>query len=346
MLSKQEGIPRKRKKNLTSAIEERKEKQDYTSAVKGLEKIFDFLQRSRQTVTQLFMHFDSTRDGVLERKEIVDGLLKFTDTSLSHSQIEALLNILDSSGDGVVQLNELEEYIKNFRKLHKEGGFEKVVNASIEKNTDFVFPNWLTSRSDFCALFTRFAKDKDQNESDNERISRLFGRSVDRKLTREDMHLLARWLQSKNILNGLSFQRYLELSPSLKFIEAEPGYIVCRQGEIGDAFYIVFSGNVDIIVDGQHVHRVEAGCGFGERSLETDEPRNATCLCSVTSQLLQVKAHDYKMMIKQHRIKKLKFATEFLQSDCNVVRNWPYSKIFSLSNMLVRRQVSDLFMSN
>ena len=329
------------RKPLTSTKEHRQLISDNISAVKALDNIEEYVQSSTTTVSKLFHELDANYDGFLEKNEFVTGILKLTDIRLTRGQVEALVDLVDYSGDGFVQLDELEKYMKVFRKLKREKGKQYLTTLFTKQDNDNVFPNWLTARSDFCSLFTRFVQDSTGENVDEGKIGKLFV-DVRPKLTRENMHRLGRWLQQKNILNGLSFQRYVDLSQKMHFMETTSGQILCQQGEIGDAFFIIFSGSVDIIVDSIKVITLCAGESFGERSLETNGPRNATGQCSCSCQILYIKAHDYKMLVKQHRTKKLKYAINFLQNDCLIMRMWSYSKISTLSTMLVRRTVRSI----
>jgi CRP-like cAMP-binding protein/Zn-dependent protease len=54
------------------------------------------------------------------------------------------------------------------------------------------------------------------------------------------------------------------------------GEVLIRQGEPGDAFYAIGTGQVDVVRDGSPVTMLGPGDHFGEVALLTDEPRNAT----------------------------------------------------------------------
>uniref|UniRef100_A0A7S2L6I5 Calmodulin n=1 Tax=Leptocylindrus danicus TaxID=163516 RepID=A0A7S2L6I5_9STRA len=328
----------KRKKVVTSAREERQRYEDNIGAVKALQKLDEYISRSKTSIILLFKRLDSSHDGALENEEIIRGFMKLTDISMTLGQAEALVEFIDFSGDGVIQIDELDKCLRDFRKAKREGGLQQVIDNATESRVDRVFPNWLVAREDFRLIFTRFAEDDDSDcNKEQLKVQRLFGVEQEKR-SREDMQVLALWMQRNSVLPGLSYKRYLDLSKYINFLEAEPGHSLCAQGEIGDAFYILFAGEVQVLVDGQLAHTLVAGEGFGERSLETDEPRNATCICSQTSRLLVVKAKDYKSMLKQHQTKKFNFAMDYLQHRCEVIRDWPYTKVYHLSGSLVRRQ--------
>ena len=65
------------------------------------------------------------------------------------------------------------------------------------------------------------------------------------------------------------------------------GEWVMRKGEQGDGFYVVFSGGCDIFPDESHppVVTLKEGKSFGEQSLLTDAPRNASIMASTDTTL-------------------------------------------------------------
>ncbi len=54
------------------------------------------------------------------------------------------------------------------------------------------------------------------------------------------------------------------------------GEAIIRQGEMGDEFFVIGKGDVEIVIDGNVVNRLGAGSFFGEVSLIKEQPRNAT----------------------------------------------------------------------
>lgn len=77
------------------------------------------------------------------------------------------------------------------------------------------------------------------------------------------------------------------IAMAAKFQEYSPGQIIVRQGDVGDAFYMVERGCVDVYIqDGQQqrpVVTLKAGDFFGEKALLSSDVRTATCVASVST---------------------------------------------------------------
>jgi putative peptide zinc metalloprotease protein len=81
------------------------------------------------------------------------------------------------------------------------------------------------------------------------------------------------------------------------------GKVIVRQGEVGDRFYIVRQGHVEVTQRDQRgvtqiVNQLDRGDYFGEVALLRDAPRNATCRATVPTETLSLGRHEFDMLVK------------------------------------------------
>jgi CRP-like cAMP-binding protein/Zn-dependent protease len=72
------------------------------------------------------------------------------------------------------------------------------------------------------------------------------------------------------------------------WINAAPGETIIRQGEEGEAFYGLVSGQVEVVRDGEPLGALRAGAHFGEIALLTDAPRTASVIARTPARLFRL----------------------------------------------------------
>jgi CRP-like cAMP-binding protein len=75
-------------------------------------------------------------------------------------------------------------------------------------------------------------------------------------------------------------------------LSVQAGEVVIQAGEVGDRFYIVADGELDILAEGLHktAHKADY---FGEIALLRDVPRTATVKATVDSQLYALQRDNF-----------------------------------------------------
>jgi MFS family permease len=91
-----------------------------------------------------------------------------------------------------------------------------------------------------------------------------------------------------------------QLAASLVPVRVAAGEDVFRQGEPGDRFYIVDSGEVVVSVDGEPVNRLGRGGYFGEIALLRDVPRTATVTAETDTNLLALERDEFIAAVTGH----------------------------------------------
>ena len=80
---------------------------------------------------------------------------------------------------------------------------------------------------------------------------------------------------------------------------AAPGEDLIVQGEAGDAFYVIGSGQVDVERDGHVIATLGPGEHFGEVALLTDEPRNATVTAHTPLRVFSLDRDGFAQVVAQ-----------------------------------------------
>jgi signal-transduction protein with cAMP-binding, CBS, and nucleotidyltransferase domain len=83
------------------------------------------------------------------------------------------------------------------------------------------------------------------------------------------------------------------LARAVHEVDVAAGELVFTQGDVGDAFYVVASGAVELDASGTVVAVQERGGWFGEIALLRDVPRTATARALLDSRLLRLERHAF-----------------------------------------------------
>ncbi|MBI5245353.1 MAG: cyclic nucleotide-binding domain-containing protein [Elusimicrobia bacterium] len=79
-----------------------------------------------------------------------------------------------------------------------------------------------------------------------------------------------------------------------------PGEVVFKQGEEGDALYLVSEGLIGVSAGGKEVARLGPGECLGELALVDEEPRSATATALEESRLLRISSDDFNNLLPTH----------------------------------------------
>jgi MFS family permease len=114
-----------------------------------------------------------------------------------------------------------------------------------------------------------------------------------------DPHRL-RLLQAIPIFAPLSPPVLERLASRLTPVQAQGGEEIIREGDHGDRFYVVSSGEVDVLVDGRPPRREGEGSYFGEIALLRDVPRTATVRAATDVELYALDRDDFLPAVTGH----------------------------------------------
>jgi len=123
-----------------------------------------------------------------------------------------------------------------------------------------------------------------------------------KKRSRPDVVMLLSLLKGNAFFSKLDYEVKLELASIMGLQSVKEGNNVFKQGDVGNLFYIVLNGEVDVFVTHMGIQfkacTYNVGGSFGERALLTSEPRAATVTCVTDSDFLVIGRRDYLRVLR------------------------------------------------
>ncbi|KAL1240823.1 cAMP-dependent protein kinase regulatory subunit [Trichinella spiralis] len=95
-------------------------------------------------------------------------------------------------------------------------------------------------------------------------------------------------------------------------VEANAGEVIIQQGDEGDNFYVIDSGEVEVFVNNKSVTTIKESGSFGELALIYGTPRAATVLAKTRVKLWALDRDTYRRILMGSTIRKRKQYEEFL----------------------------------
>jgi len=81
-------------------------------------------------------------------------------------------------------------------------------------------------------------------------------------------------------------------------ISIPSGQEIFKDGDRGDAMYVVLSGTVSIVHNGKWIEDVDSGSIFGEMALIDDQPRSASAVAKSDVQLARVDQKRFEFLVQ------------------------------------------------
>ncbi|WP_102349511.1 peptidase domain-containing ABC transporter [Bacillus sp. Marseille-P3661] len=110
------------------------------------------------------------------------------------------------------------------------------------------------------------------------------------------------FLKRSTVLAPINANELRSLLDKIQIIHFSKGENIVTEGEVGDAFYIISSGTVDVIKDSENykvLNTLEAGAFFGELALLTGDTRKATVQANDNVQVFKLSKDDFDSLIKR-----------------------------------------------
>ncbi len=114
---------------------------------------------------------------------------------------------------------------------------------------------------------------------------------------RQEVRKLRDCLQEVDFLYQLKLEELDKLMAAMKKRRYPAGHDVIRQGERGDAFYLIASGRLSVWVKGKQVATRYPGEFFGEGALVNDAPRSATVRTEAETELYILHKDEFNKIL-------------------------------------------------
>lgn len=166
----------------------------------------------------------------------------------------------------------------------------------------------------------------DKSEDVTERLLKVVGKSPLLKMLDED--------QKDMIVKAFT-------GPIIK----EAGDTIIEQGDIGDVFYLLESGLVDVYVqkkgeDSKKVHTYKSGDAFGELALMYNAPRAATCVAQDDCKLWALDRTSFRVIVVAAAMQKRETYQGFL-SRVPILQTLTEMEIMTLADSLIEEKYND-----
>jgi len=125
----------------------------------------------------------------------------------------------------------------------------------------------------------------------------------------------------------------------------EAGDDIIVQGDIGDVFYLLEDGSVDVLISKNKaepvkVHTYKPGDAFGELAIMYNAPRAATCRAASTSKLWALDRVSFKVIVVAAAMQKRELYKSFLEK-VDILSSLNEMEVMTLADSLAEEKYDD-----
>jgi CRP-like cAMP-binding protein len=107
-------------------------------------------------------------------------------------------------------------------------------------------------------------------------------------------------LKRAPLFEGLSRKELVQLARVSDDLEVPSGKVLCREGEVGQEFFVIVDGKVEITRKGKRVTSRGGGDFFGEIALLEETPRMATVTTKTPVRLFVLTRADFRHLVDEN----------------------------------------------
>ncbi|HEX2416314.1 MAG TPA: cyclic nucleotide-binding domain-containing protein [Thermoleophilaceae bacterium] len=118
------------------------------------------------------------------------------------------------------------------------------------------------------------------------------------KLFSQDAKVKA--LKRAPLFDGLSRKELAQLARVSEDLEVEPGTVLCKEGDIGQEFFVIVDGKIKVTRKGRRVAARGAPDFVGEIALLEELPRTATVTAETSVRLFVLTGKDFRHLLDEN----------------------------------------------
>lgn len=124
-----------------------------------------------------------------------------------------------------------------------------------------------------------------------------------------DVSMLLPILKKIPLFADLNEEQHKDIIQHIVLMYYPQSYTIFKEGDAGDALYILKSGQVSVIKEpkeegdlAQKIAEINTGGFFGEMALVSDVPRNATVKATMDSEVFILNKDDFNKLLSENTV--------------------------------------------
>jgi CRP/FNR family transcriptional regulator len=101
------------------------------------------------------------------------------------------------------------------------------------------------------------------------------------------------------LLAGVDEDGLARIASRVVEVDFPKDHVIARQGEVGTGFFLVASGSVRVVRDGETIARIGPGDFFGELSVLDGRPRIAQVVADEPTVCLALASWDFEAVVRE-----------------------------------------------
>lgn len=109
----------------------------------------------------------------------------------------------------------------------------------------------------------------------------------------------AELLSAARLFDGVDAAGMARLAAVVVEVDFARDHVIARQGDIGSGLFVITSGGVRVVRDGQQIAELGPGAFFGELSVLDGQPRTAQVIATVPTTCLALSTWDFEAVVRE-----------------------------------------------